>query len=238
MPTKLHEVTHAPGEFRETYCGPAAVSAITGRTAECASAWINFGRGYDKPRKVKSTGSGDLATALRLLGYLLSQQPQPEPRVTVAKWLRQRNARQRTSVWLILAGHHWFVVRGNLVVDNVRGRVTLSKGPKRRAFVTEAYHVTEMAGASHAAVRRRRSDTWPPGFEPKKAKKPKAEPTVAEKEAKARAAVDRLNEAWDRELRRHRKNVANIRTRLRTARRRVQYYERTRTAAQIERQEP
>ena len=85
---------------------------------------------------------------------------------------------------------------------------------------------------------RKRSDTWPPGFEPRKAKKPKTEPTAAEKEVKARAAVDRLNEAWDRELRRHRRNVANIRTRLRTARRRVQYYERTRTAAQIERQEP
>lgn len=170
---KIHTITHNPGliqdQIRQTFCGPAAISAITGRTAECGAAWINKMRGRPIHHSVGGTFTGNLIDALRILGYCTQDSevtPVPKRRIgkclstrpTFAQWLRSTD-RNRTKMYLVNAGHHFMVVKGTKVVCNQQpqGNPT-GRAMNRRSLVRRVF---EIQAIPDCGVRRMRLDPMP-----------------------------------------------------------------------------
>lgn len=169
-PKRLHAVTHRKDLGRNRYCGPGAVSIITGRTAECAVRWILAGRGYG-PRErnggIKGTFGVEVGEALHALGYELGMSHSAAidgKRPTLARWLRERTPEQRRRTYLVSAGGHWIVVRGNKVACSITGApVNLREYPHRRYRVRRYSRVTLREDAEGARLRRLRTEPLPEG---------------------------------------------------------------------------
>ena len=137
----LRAVTHESGRHNR-WCGPAAVSVLTGMTAEDAARAIRRVTGKTQCTRVKL---GDLLRALRQQGLVLnavgiwSRGTGP----TTAAWLKTRRQRTRaTDTYLVAQTTHFIVVRGDMAVDNQTGKpVPLAKITGRRARVAAAYLV-------------------------------------------------------------------------------------------------
>jgi hypothetical protein len=61
---------------------------------------------------------------------------------TLAKWFRERDYRTRTSVCLIVCGHHYVVVKGHSIADNQQGKVPFAKSRHKRKRVTAVYRLS------------------------------------------------------------------------------------------------
>lgn len=176
---KIHKVTHddtlvGPDGQRQGWCGPAAISAITGRTAECAAAWINHSARRRQPLhyKVRGTWAWEVRMALECLGYTMRNQVVPKGelrrigrgtsrRPTFAQWMRSK-ARDRSKMYLVAAGEHWMVVKGTKVVCSAQpDGVTTGKSRKRRCLVTEVYLVEKTETGTAQKIRAKRLDPLP-----------------------------------------------------------------------------
>lgn len=117
----IYAVTHAnlKGCAKRTlWCGPAAVSALTGQSAECAAAWINYWR--DRPLHYQTNGVslGGVQAALRKLGHRIHSEAGATG--TLHRWLRDRTPEQWASPMLVIAGCHYYVIEADRFVDSAR----------------------------------------------------------------------------------------------------------------------
>lgn len=162
---KVHPITHneqlVEGMPRQVYCGPAAISAITGRSAECASVWINHLRGDRLNKTVRSTGYGEVSQVLQRLGYFVGTTRRLDGRKTLAAWLRSRTEKERGELFLVAASEHWFVVAGNTYACSVVGRVPTSKAYQRRAIIESITPVRAATTTPARAMRSLRLDPLP-----------------------------------------------------------------------------
>lgn len=138
----LHPVTDGPRKNR--FCGPAALSAITGQTTDETAAML---RRVTGKRSIMGTWASDLLRALQCFGFTaavvidFTEEPM---RPTLARWLKDTTADRTTGrVFLISAGHHWQVVSGRRFVDSKTRSIVSIRDPKvhRRARVRKVWEV-------------------------------------------------------------------------------------------------
>ena len=128
------------GEPRYVYCGPYAISAITGKSIEEVEDALNRRRGKPAGTKVKTTWSGENMHIIPSLGFK-SQTVYENRRTnrrgpTLANWLRERDSWQLKHSYLVLVTGHWIAVRGRKMVDTyTREPVFIGKAPHRRKRV-------------------------------------------------------------------------------------------------------
>lgn len=147
---KIHPVTHEKGNANR-FCGPSAISAITGMPTGDAARLIRIVSGK---RSIKGTGDSEIRRALARCN--VSTRPIHAPwwvdgrkphknAPTLAGWFKQTvEQRSNGRVFLIVAGHHWQVVSGRRYVCGLVEKIVsiTAKGVKRRAKVQRVYEVT------------------------------------------------------------------------------------------------
>ena len=148
--------------MRQPYCGPAAVSAITGKSAECAAAWINWWRGVPYGRLVKASALSELEVAFGALGYgTVLSYVYDEDRPSFFRWMITERP---TETFLILTTDHFIAVKGGKTVCSLHGEgvvTDLAKSPNKKKKVKKVCRVYEMPGACYHAIRTNRGDHFP-----------------------------------------------------------------------------
>lgn len=137
------------------YCGPAAISIITGIDTAEASAVI---RHATKKQSVKGTSNWDILRSLSLLGYRATSAAKVNPNdrrscPTLAAWLRSPE-RDGQSLYLVSAGYHWQVVQGRRFCCGVTKEIVSIRDPKvmRRARVAGVWKIEQERKVALAEV--------------------------------------------------------------------------------------
>lgn len=175
---KLHapqyrETPLVSGALPQTFCGPAALSAITGMTAECGAAWINVRRGVPLHYRVRSSVDEEIRFALENTGWRLRMVPRSAVSEfahfppSLAAFLRGRREPFGTALLLLTVGHHYVVVAGRRIADNQQGLVGIGASHHRRKRVRRCYVVEPMEGEGPAQIRRMRTDSMPASYRPR-----------------------------------------------------------------------
>jgi hypothetical protein len=132
---RIHDVKRGKNRF----CGPAALSSITGRPVDEIVA--TFHACYPG-KKVMGTHAWELHKvleqyALYMVGTTVGA------KWTLARWLREmKKHRTPGKVFLIIAGRHWMVVSGRRIVcGKVKTVMSVREYPHRRARVTGAWMI-------------------------------------------------------------------------------------------------
>ena len=149
LPIKLNPVNRPKGH--NTYCGPAAISIVTGAPTSEVSKVMRRGRPtHRRHQAVFGTDWRDLNYALKAYGLRLKTIDRYQrnfsrrPRPTLARWLREnKELRTAGTVFIIDAGDHWQVVSGRRYCCGVVGKIVSIRDSrvKRRARVTEVFQV-------------------------------------------------------------------------------------------------
>jgi len=178
----IHAVSHreplAPGGRKQRYCGPAAISALTGRTAECAAAWINHRRGKPGHHVVVGSGGREIKDTLESLGYMPFQEypsphfgyrPASDKHPTFSCWLDERE--HKSGLYLVMLSDHCIAVEGNKLCDSqCPDGIHVEKSGFLRRRVEAAYLIDECRMVGSDKTRRKRSEPLPPGYSPKELK--------------------------------------------------------------------
>lgn len=151
--TELHRISLHVVENdtkARAFCGPTAVAAITGQPISVVRDACRMARhGSDWPTKfqraprVKGMMNNELATALRILGFVgrwirVSCNP------TSAAWLEMRTAEQRSKPCVINVTRHYVTVSGYEFVDTfTKGEIVdVDEAPGRRKRVQHVFIVS------------------------------------------------------------------------------------------------
>ena len=167
-PKRLYEVRHdMDWEGRlQYYCGPAIISAITGRSAECAAAWINKIRDRNIYSQVKGTYSKEIAQVLFRLGYMMRSlditRPGSDEKYTLRDWLSSRSSTQYDCVFALVVSDHWLVIhKDRLVCSRQPLGVNVYEAKKQKALVRDYYEITLVDDYCGRLIRKRRKDPLP-----------------------------------------------------------------------------
>ena len=144
----IKPVLHVKGD-KNRYCGPSAISAITGMNTGEAARMIRHVSGR---KSVKGSADWEVREVLERcgirsvrenFGLKLGRSKGP----TLAAWLRH-TVKERTAkrVFLIVAGWHYQLVQGRRIVCGILGEPTSirDKRVKRRARVAEVFELHSM----------------------------------------------------------------------------------------------
>ncbi|MFM1815824.1 MAG: hypothetical protein RLZ98_2519 [Pseudomonadota bacterium] len=124
---------------RKTWCGPTAVSAITGIDPAEVHRVIQHSRGG---KAVMGTYPHELELALNHFGYrLVWVEDRSADPPTLATWERERADME--AAYIVMVTGHWVAVRGRWFCDTfTRGEpVPIKKAPRRRKRVQHVYKV-------------------------------------------------------------------------------------------------
>lgn len=137
---KIHPVTHGPRKNR--FCGPAALSALTGRQTDFTAAFLRLISGK---RSVMGVDHDLMLRALYKLGYRVRSN-NVEGTPTLAGWLKL-TPRPAGVVYLVSAGRHYQVISGRRFVDSKTIDIVSVRDErvKRRARVKAAWQVMPAA---------------------------------------------------------------------------------------------
>ena len=133
---KSLKVTKQSGD--NTYCGPAALSIITGKPV---SEVMRILHTYVlERRRVRGMWNHEMESCLWKMGYETRLVQLPLRMPTVAQWLR--NERKPDDTFLVQVSHHYIVVRGRKIADNRNPEgVFLRQYQHRRSRVHKVWHV-------------------------------------------------------------------------------------------------
>lgn len=129
---KLHPITG-----RNTYCGPAAVSAIAGVTSDMAAALF---REYTERAQCRWVFDNETSVVLASLGYRMLRQDsfKKGERPTLNRWLDKRE--NFDAVYLVNVTSHYVIVCGRTFADSSRRRgCNVADMPKPRARVIQSW---------------------------------------------------------------------------------------------------
>lgn len=159
----IHPVRHDKTD-KNQYCGPSAISILTGMSTGEAARLIRHVTGK---KQVQGTSTWAIRRSLLMCG--LRSQPHYVPtttkfverkgslirgggtyvktsgELTLAQWLKQTvDIRSAGRVFLVVARNHWQVISGRRYCCGQTGKIisVRDKGCKRRARVTEVYEIT------------------------------------------------------------------------------------------------
>jgi hypothetical protein len=169
---KIYDVSHADND-KNRFCGPSAISALTGMSSGEAARLLRHVTGL---RSIKGSDTGPVRRALLMCGIHTSQHYVPTESyknkkgkiktrgvMSLAAWFK-KSVRIRTTgrVFLIVAGNHWQVVTGRRFVCGIVGKIVsiTDKKVKRRAKVTEIWECVPVAsGVTIPAVAKKQAKT-------------------------------------------------------------------------------
>jgi hypothetical protein len=141
---KLHTITGIP-KGRTNWCGPSAVSVITGLPYIDSLNLMKDRRG--NTRALKGTSNNEVRAALLRRGYVLAFSPLPDDKPTLARWLRERPKEKVREMALLVVSNHYIVVHGRKACDGwTKSPVFTSEFPKRRRRVEKVWWVREIEG--------------------------------------------------------------------------------------------
>lgn len=149
MKLKLHPVTY--GVARNRFCGPSALSILTGLdTGRCAALL----RRVSGRACIKGTYTGEMRKALRELGIdSLGGGVLQGTNMTLAQWSKRTRESRGQGTYLIVVGHHWAVVQGRRFACGWATKsVPLGRAPKRRRRVTAVYSLVRLHEVKLAQV--------------------------------------------------------------------------------------
>ena len=143
---KIYPVNIDPKDHNK-WCGPAAISILTGMTTGESARII---RSINGGRPVKGTECWEISRALRLCNLGMYPKGLDTPSPTLAQWFKS-SAKMRSAgrVFLVSAGWHWQVVSGRRFCCSVTQEIVGLKHEKvsRRARVEAVYEIKLCAGA-------------------------------------------------------------------------------------------
>lgn len=162
IPFQIGEIRH-PKVGRNRYCGPGAVSALTGCDTQQAAALM---RKHSGRYSIKSSTGGEVWSALRALGYSVEDIHVKTERYTnsngtsynrmpsLRNWLAQSKELRGSDAFLVSTPTHWLVIQGN------RRVCSLSKGivfvdehqPCMKQQMSGAYRITKLREVNPASV--------------------------------------------------------------------------------------
>ena len=144
---KLHPIQHdLPGPV---YCGPAALSAITGLpTSRCQRA---IQEANEDPRPVEGTNIFSMALAARRLGFRLVcvwEEWGYQRSVSFATFCRKNAYLWKTRPVLVRFTGHYSLVEGRFFLDaHVPGFTPIHRAPHQRRVVMSAWKVVKLDSA-------------------------------------------------------------------------------------------
>jgi hypothetical protein len=118
------------------YCGPAALSIITGCDTATAALILRHVSGC---RSITGVSAHHMLKAFKHLGYPFAAgmklKATPEGKIpTFARWLETTREERGERVFLVAAGNHWVVVQGDRAACSLTEQVVhVSQTKKRRA---------------------------------------------------------------------------------------------------------
>jgi hypothetical protein len=174
---KLRKPLHPTGD-RNRYCGPSAISILTGMgTGEAA----RLLRAVSRRTAIKGASTASVIRALDRCGVRYSR-AQVEPKQTLAGWLKLTHGQRGGRFFLIVAGNHFQVVSGNRYACGRTNDVVELDHPsvKRRARVDVVWELRAPNGVTI----------------PQEARKPPPD-TFTRAKASARSTAQKLALAWD-----------------------------------------
>lgn len=129
---------------RTRWCGPTALAAITRLPyADCLERFRRRKQARGRTAIVKGVSQADMRTVLIGLGFRIDNVT-PREDISLARWLNQRSGADALAIFLVVAGNHYIVVKGEEGLCSLtHGRpVPLCALKKRRAAVTDAWRIT------------------------------------------------------------------------------------------------
>ena len=162
MKLKLNQIVDEKGNTNR-YCGPSAISAVTGMPTGSAAKLLRIVGGR---KAIKGAYVGEVKSALYKCN-ILAEPSKPttlgvkmpdgtdrktwsqEPRVTLAQWLKHsKTIRTSGRIFLIVAGNHYQLVSGRkFTCGRVRDIISIrGKGVKRRSRVERVFELVAREG--------------------------------------------------------------------------------------------
>jgi hypothetical protein len=140
---------HTP-HGKNRYCGPTALSAITGLSTDACAAVVR--QVNPRKRSVKGMDDWELIAAIRALGgqaRLLHVSAPMTPKQTLAQWLDQRSEELRGQVLVVTAGWHYMTVLRDTMVCSLtrREKRHIASSPNLRCQLKSVIAVTPPAKA-------------------------------------------------------------------------------------------
>lgn len=142
---------------RDRWCGPAAVSALTGRSREAAAAWINEHRKRPHYRSVQGTRFGELIYTLGVFGW--SYIPLGAIRKVRLSAFAEATEHRPDLAFLVGLSKHWVAVQNGTVFDNQERVKRFAESKWKRYSVFTVGYIYATAGFD--AVRNQLYDPVP-----------------------------------------------------------------------------
>lgn len=134
---------------KNRFCGPSAISSITGVSTECAAAWV---KKLCNKKVVKGMYNGEMKNALNHFGvdYSYRNINYTKEQTTLFRWLKNADVKK---VYLLVVGHHYVVVTGGFVFDNIYGVAPISETKHKKKKVKQIFEIIRN--------KRYEQDFWP-----------------------------------------------------------------------------
>jgi hypothetical protein len=142
------------GERSNTFCGPAALSLLTGKHVDACIKVIHAHRYYDRP--VRSMDRHEIIQILNNMGYLINTRFHWEldyyyvkrntkpTLVKLMRWLKKQEHWSPKKKYLILVTGHYVVMKGIKLFDNSNPEgVFFGKYGRRRRRVSQVWEITK-----------------------------------------------------------------------------------------------
>lgn len=155
----ITEPKYSVGDNR--FCGPAAVSALTGCTVALAETLFQLHRPVTVQHdvrgstrcfaaQVKGTTTHEVRAVLDTLGFAMSFHDLGARGMSLVKWMSEHQ--EPNFAYLIDYANHWGVVQDGWFCDNQRGLVRVAKATYRRGIVHAAHIVRRCSVIDFCAV--------------------------------------------------------------------------------------
>lgn len=141
---RIKAVNHGSKSYdKNRYCGPSAISAVTGLTTGEAARLLRKVSGRSC---IKGTWSYEMVRALAKCNITMTSQHSyhQKGRMTLGQWLKHTSSVRGSNVFLISAGHHWQLIQGRRYVCGITGEIVPQRHSrvKRKARVKDVYLLT------------------------------------------------------------------------------------------------
>jgi hypothetical protein len=133
---KVNRAVHS-----NTYCGPAALSLLTGQHVDICTHLLKKFRNSTRP--VAGVYNREVFNVLDYFGFIATPLPPcTGAGQTVAGFLRNLQDREPDAMYLINTTHHYLVLRGRKLFDNHHPEgIFIRQYPHRRSRVCSAWRV-------------------------------------------------------------------------------------------------
>lgn len=149
---------------KNRYCGPSAISAVTGMTTGEAARLLRKVSGRSC---IKGTWSYEMVRAFAQCNITMTSQHNfnHKARMTLGQWLKHTSSVRGSNVFLVSAGHHWQLIQGRRYVCGLTGEIVPQRHSrvKRKARVGDIFLLTATGRVT----------------KPEEARKPKAKANVS-----------------------------------------------------------